>query len=242
MKGCFMSKISSILKIKYPIIQAPMALYDSPSLTAAVSNQGGLGSFHAGIFTPQQIHEKIKEIRNLTANPFAINLFAPTTPNIYSEEEIQNAVKSLNYFRQKLGLKNLEKIEIKSPAPFEEKLAVILNEKPPVFSFTFGVLPIATIQQVKSHGILVIGTATTVREAQLLEKNGVDMIVAQGYEAGGHRGTELKMTTLADALIGTMALVPQIVDAVKIPVIASGGIMDGRGIVAALALGAAGVQ
>jgi nitronate monooxygenase len=237
-----MKKILDILKIKYPLIQAPMALSDSPKLVAAVSNKGGLGSLGAATFSPQEIRSKVQEIRALTNKPFAINLFAPTPVKAYSDEEIQKAVKSLNYFRQKLGIKNIDKIEVKSPPPFEEKLAVVLEEKVPVFSFTFGILPKKTIQLCKSHGISVIGTATTTREAQLLEKNGIDIVVAQGYEAGGHRGTELKITSIANALIGTMALVPQVVDAVKIPVIASGGIMDGRGIVAALALGAAGVQ
>ncbi len=237
-----MNKISSILKIKHPIIQAPMALADSPALVAAVSNQGGLGSLGAALFTPEQIHKKIKEIKSLTDKPFAINLFALTTPKKYAEADTQNAVKALNHFRHKLGIPNIDKIDIKPAASFEEKLSVILEEKIPVFSFTFGILPAELIHKIKSHGISVIGTATTVREAQLLEKNGVDMLVAQGYEAGGHRGTDLNITALADALIGTMALVPQVVDAVNIPVIASGGIMDGRGIVAAFALGATGVQ
>jgi len=219
-----------------------MALADSPALVAAISNQGGLGSLGVALFTPEQIREKIKEIRSLTDKPFAINLFAPTTPKKYSEEEKQNTVKTLNYFRKKLGIPNIDQIEIKTASSFEEKLSVILEERIPIFSFTFGILSKEIIQKIKSQGISVIGTATTVREAQLLEKNGVDMVVAQGYEAGGHRGTDLNITHLADALIGTMALVPQVVDAVNIPVIASGGIMDGRGIVASFALGAAGVQ
>lgn len=133
-------------------------------------------------------------------------------------------------------------IEIKSMTAFEEKLTVLLEEKVPIFSFTFGILSSDRIQQIKSAGMTVIGTATTVREAILLEKSGVDIIAAQGYEAGGHRGTDLKITSIEDALVGTIALVPQIVDTVHIPVLASGGIMDGRGIVAAMALGASGVQ
>jgi nitronate monooxygenase len=230
------------LNIKYPIIQAPMALADSPALASAISNEGGLGSFGAALFEPSQIRQKIKEIRQRTEKAFNINLFAPTSSISYSDADLQEAVKSLNYFRKKLGMPDKDNIDIKSGATFEDKLAVVIEEKVPVFSFTFGILPKETIQQIKSHGIKVIGTATTVQEAKLLEENGVDMVVAQGYEAGGHRGTELKLTPIEDALIGTMALVPQIVDAVKIPVIASGGIMDGRGIVAALALGAKAVQ
>jgi len=151
-------------------------------------------------------------------------------------------MKSLNCFRNKLGLPDREDINIKSSASFEEKLAVILDENVPIFSFTFGILPENIILQIKKQGIKIIGTATTVREAKLLEKSGVDIIVAQGYEAGGHRGTDLKLASINDALIGTMALVPQIVDAVNIPVVASGGIMDKRGISASHALGASGVQ
>lgn len=240
--GIVMNKLINVLKIKYPVIQAPMAMADSPALAAAVSNQGGLGSFGGGAFSPQQLREKIKEIRSLTKNPFHINLFAPVHPPHYTQQEINQAVQALNYFRQKLGIPELDKIEMKPAASFDETLAIILEEKVPVFSFTFGVLPAEIIQKVKANGTVVIGTATTVREAQALEKNGVDAIVAQGYEAGGHRGTDLQMTRLEDALIGTMALVPQVVDAVKIPVIASGGIMDGRGIAAAFALGASAVQ
>lgn len=234
--------LTKLLTIPYPIIQAPMALSDSPALAAAVSNQGGLGSLGAALFTPQQIQDKIREIRRLTDKPFAINLFAPVMPKKYSREALQQAIQGLNYFRQKLNMKEVNEIELKPPVSFEEKLAVILDEKVPVFSFTFGILSAEVIQRIRSHGIKIIGTATTVREAKALEKSGVDMIVAQGYEAGGHRGTDLKMTTMADALIGSMALVPQVVDAVNIPVIASGGIMDKRGINAAVALGASGVQ
>jgi nitronate monooxygenase len=237
-----MKKITDILKIKYPIIQAPMTLFDSPSLVAAISNHGGLGSLGAGLLTPQQIRDSIQEIRKLTDKPFAINLFAPLPIKKYSDAEIQHAVKSLNIFRKKLGIDEINHVELKSAATFDEKLTVVLEEKVPVISFTFGTLSKEKIALMKSHNASVIGTATTIREAKLLEENGVDCIVAQGYEAGGHRGTDLAFTSMADALIGTMALVPQIVDAVKIPVIASGGIMDGRGILAAFALGASGVQ
>lgn len=237
-----MDRLLKMLNIQHPIIQAPMALADSPALVAAISNQGGLGSLGAALFTPEQIRVKIQKIRKLTDKPFNINLFAPTNQATYSPDQIKQAIVALNYFRKKLGMPELDNIEIKPSASFEEKLAVILEEQVPIFSFTFGVLSAEMINQIHSQDITIIGTATTVREAKLLEKNGVDAIVAQGYEAGGHRGTDLKITSIEDALIGTMALVPQIVDAVKIPVIASGGIMDGRGIVASIALGASGVQ
>ncbi len=237
-----MNKLTNILQIKYPIIQAPMVLADSPALAAAISNQGGLGSFGAALYSPEVIREKIHEIRRLTDKPFAINLFAPTKTKTYSQEELNAAVQAFNYFRRKLNMPEINHIDIKASASFEEKLRVVLEEKVPVFSFTFGVLSADIIQHIKAQGIPVIGTATTVREAQALEKNGVDIIAAQGFEAGGHRGTDLNMTAITDALITTIVLVPQIVDAVKIPVLASGGIMDGRGIAAAFALGASGVQ
>jgi nitronate monooxygenase len=211
-------------------------------LTAAVSNQGGLGSLGAALFTPEIIRQKIKEIRALTDKPFNINLFSPLAPTSYSHDEITSACIALNTFRKKLGMPEKNHIDIVSTATFEEKLALVLEEKVPVFSFTFGILAKETIEKIKAHGIKVMGTATTVREAILLEQNGVDAIVAQGYEAGGHRGTDLNLVLIDDALIGTMALLPQIVDAVTVPVIASGGIMDGRGIAGALALGAEGVQ
>lgn len=237
-----MHHLLKMLNIQYPIIQAPMALSDSPALVAAISNQGGLGSLGAALFTPEQIRQKIKEIRKLTDKPFNINLFTPTEKPHYTQEEIKETVESLNYFRKKLNMPECEEIEIPLAASFEEKLSVLLEEKIQIFSFTFGILSAETIKKIKSHGIKVIGTATTVKEAKQLEKNDVDVIVAQGYEAGGHRGTDLQYTPIDDALIGTMALIPQVVDAVKIPVIASGGIMDGRGIVSAIALGASGVQ
>lgn len=219
-----------------------MALSDSPALVAAISNQGGLGSLGAGLFTPEQIRQNIKDIRKLTDKPFNINLFAPTDTPRYTDNEIKQTLQALNYFRKKLNMSDREEIQMPAYISFEEKLEVILEEKIPVFSFTFGILPAEIVQKVKSNGITVIGTATTVNEAKQLEKSGVDVVVAQGYEAGGHRGTDLKYTSMEDALIGTMALVPQVVDSLRIPVIAAGGIMDARGIVSAIALGASGVQ
>lgn len=237
-----MNHLCHTLGIQYPIIQAPMALSDSPELCVSVSNEGGLGSLGAALFMPDQIREKIRMIRQRTNKAFVINLFAPLQPRSCTRKEIRKSLQALNYFRQKLHIQELDEIEIKPAAAFEEQLSVILEEKIPVFSFTFGILPNQMIERIKAEGIRIIGTATTVREAIALEKSGVDAIVAQGYEAGGHRGTDLKMTAMQDALIGTMALVPQVVDAVKIPVIASGGIMDARGILAAFALGASAVQ
>ena len=165
-----MNHLCRTLSIQYPIIQAPMALADSPLLCASVSNEGGLGSLGAALFTPDQIREKIRMIRQLTDKPFAINLFAPLQTGSCTREEIRKSLQALNYFRQKLHIQELDEIEIKPSAAFEEKLNVILEEKIPVFSFTFGILPDEMITRIKSEGISIIGTATTVREALALEK------------------------------------------------------------------------
>lgn len=234
------NKLLNLLKIDYPIIQGPMAGSSPPALVAAVCNAGGLGSLGAALMPPDQIRTAIKEIRELTSKPFAVNLFAPEKIPTPSNESIARANKVLDPFRRQLGIP--ESPEFKPPQiSFNEQLTVLLEEKIPIFSFTFGILSADIIQKIKKHNIIVIGTATTTKEAKLLEKSGVDVVVAQGSEAGGHRGSD-PQTSIEGALIGGMALVPQIVDQIKIPVIASGGIMNGRGVVAALALGASAAQ
>jgi nitronate monooxygenase len=234
------NKLTEILKIAYPIIQGPMSGASTPALVAAVSNAGGLGSLGAAQMSPDQIRNSIVEIRSLTKNPFAVNLFVPENNNKPSKEMINHANKILNSFRKKLDIELSPDLK-PLPFTFNEQLNVILEEKVPIFSFTFGIMSAEIIKQVKDKKIIVIGTATTTREAKLLEQTGVDIIVAQGSEAGGHRGSAAD-TQIEGALIGGMALIPQIVDHVNIPVMASGGIMDGRGIAAALVLGASAVQ
>lgn len=230
--------LTRTLKIRYPIIQAPMAGGPASStLAAAVSNTGGLGSLGAGYLTPEQLRIEIHKTRKITHQPFGVNLFVPERP--MKSEEIQKMNDHLNTYRLKLGIPQNPSI-LKYRETFEDQVQVLLEEKISVFSFTFGIPSRNIIQAMKERDIVLIGTATKVEEAKKLEMAGVDAVVAQGSEAGGHRGTFLKKGTQSQ--IGTMALVPQIADQISIPVIASGGIMDGRGVIASLVLGASAVQ
>lgn len=227
------------LGIEHPVIQAPMAGGPStPELAAAVSSAGALGSWAGGYLPPEAIRDAIRQIRRLTDRPFGVNLFVPDaarrTP---TAEEFAAASAALEPYRRELGLSAPERA-----APrlrFEEQLEVVLEERVPVFSFTFGALSAEAVRRLRERGTCVMGTATTPREAAELERAGVDAVVAQGVEAGGHRGS---FGPPEAGLIGTLALVPQVVDRVRLPVVAAGGVMDGRGLAAALALGAAAAQ
>ena len=211
---------------------------DTPALVAAVANAGALGFLGATYLSAEQIRQAGRAVREQTRGPFGINLFAPL-PAPETPPELQPALDRVAPFFAELGLPAPEPPAVKS-YPFDEQLAAVLDTDASFFSFTFGVLPPPAMNGLKSRGLFVAGTATTVEEALALEKAGVDAVIAQGSEAGGHRGTF--SGDFHAAQIGAMALVPQVVDAVRVPVIASGGIMDGRGIVAALALGARAVQ
>ncbi len=211
------------LGLRFPIVGAPMAGGPTtPALVAAVSAAGGLGSIAGAMSTPEQLRTAIADVRSRTDAPFAVNIFAPlptpATDRVARWSELTGVPFAGPPVIPDIG----------------EQLAVIAAAGVPVLSFTFGIPPLTGVDAIR------IGTATTVAEAVALEQAGVDAVVAQGYEAGGHRGTFLD--AVDRSLIGTLALVPQIVDAVSVPVIASGGIMDGRGIAAALALGAQAVQ
>jgi nitronate monooxygenase len=230
--------LRSLLEIEHPIIQAPMAGSTTPALVAAVSNAGGLGSLGAAGMTPDQISDAIAEIRALTDRPFNVNLFAGGRAE-RTEVDPRGMLDILRRFHDQMGLTAPE-VPAFTEDPFPGQLEAVIEAGVPVFSFTFGMPGPDAFARFKERGIRVIGTVTTVAEARLLVEAGVDAVVAQGVEAGGHRGTFAG--PIEDAMIGTMALVPQVVDAMPVPVIASGGIMDGRGVVAALALGASAVQ
>ncbi len=227
------------LGLRSPVIQAPMAGGgDTAALVAAVNEAGGLGFVGAAYLTDAQIAERALDIRSRTALPFGINLFAPT-PAPGPAPMMADSLARVAPFYAELGL----------PAPeapsyvgdgFDRQFAALLDSGAAYYSVTFGLPPADSVAAAKAQGMRVLGTATTVAEAVALEQAGVDAVIAQGSEAGGHRGSFIGDP--AANLIGTMALVPQVADAVGVPVIASGGIMDGRGIAAALALGAAAVQ
>ncbi len=234
--------LSKRLGIQYPLIQGPLGGLSSQRLTAAVSNFGGLGSFGAHGLKPAAITQVIREIRGLTAKPFAMNLWV-------SMEDAGAFDVNAAAFNQSLAplLPHIERFGGTAPvyaayAPirFEDQVQVLLDAKVPVISFICGIPSPAILAQCQARGICTLGTATTPEEAVALESAGLDGVVASGFEAGGHRGAFLR--SAEQSLFGTFSLVPQVVDAVRIPVVAAGGISDARGVMAALALGADGVQ
>jgi nitronate monooxygenase len=233
-------QLSKLLGTKYSIIQAPIAGSDNPKLVAAASKAGALGSLGGQYRTPEDLCKAITEIRGMTSEPFAVNLFAFRQENIPSDDQIEKTRSYLNGYYSKLGIPVPSTESIKNGIDPEAQLNVLIEEKIPVFSFTLGLLEDKWVKAFRKNGTLVIGTATNVKEAKALAEAGVDAITAQGSEAGGHRGTFIGAHE--DSMIGGFALIPQLVDAVRVPIIAAGAIMDGRAIAAALALGAAGVQ
>ena len=260
--------LTDLLKIRYPIIQAPMSPITPPSLVAATSNAGGLGSLAAARMSPTQLTAEIAAIRKLTNQPFAVNLFVPKDGGSYDNEHVQHvrailATRVLPNLRQQA----VDSEELPPPPPpawsteqfdqsvlrFERQVEALLssNTPPLVFSFTFGIPSTAILQQCRQRGVLTLGTATTPAEATaLLETRLVDGIVVQGAEAGGHRGSFLtsdtdtvqRSTIGLFALLPLIRLLPQPQPAVPVPLISAGGVMHGSQLAAALLLGADGVQ
>ena len=234
------SRLLDLFGIELPIIQAPMAGASGSEMAIAVSEAGGLGSLPCAMLDVARARAEIAGIRQRTSQPLNINFFCNAPPKPDPDRDAQWKKALASYYLE-LGLDMPATAPASSRAPFDASKCEIIEEfKPEVVSFHFGLPEEALLSRVKDAGCLVISSATTVEEAQWLEQHGCDAIIAQGNEAGGHRGMFLSTDIATQP--GTFALIPQIVDAVSVPVIGAGGIADGRGIAAAFALGAAGVQ
>ncbi len=257
-------RLRTALSIRLPIVQGPMTGADTPALAAAVSAAGGLGILGCGMRSPTAMAEAAAEVRRRTDRPFGLNLFVQDTPTP-DAATVDRALARLAPLYAEFGL------QAAAPArwceDFRAQFETLIEARPAVASFTFGILSATQVERLHSAGCYVIGTATTVAEAVAWADVGADAVVASGMEAGGHRGTFLatgrpqaeglapadsavragvpSQADFAAAMVGTLALVPQCVDALAprgMPVIAAGGIMDGRGIAAAQALGAEAAQ
>jgi nitronate monooxygenase len=233
-------RIQDLFEIELPIIQAPMAGSVGSEMVIAVSEAGGLGSLPCAMLNPEQMRAEIGIIRQRTSRPINLNFFCHRPPQADAAREGAWKRRLESYYLE-LGLDPQAPVPAAARAPFDSAMCDLVQEfAPKVVSFHFGVPERALLDRVRATGAKIISSATTVDEARWLEDQGCDAIIAQGYEAGGHRGVFLTDDISTQA--GTMALVPQVVDAVKVPVIAAGGIADARGIVAAFALGASAVQ
>lgn len=232
--------LSELLGIKLPVIQAPMAGVQGSALASAVSHAGGLGSLPCAMLTLDDIRSEVAAIRQATSRPFNLNFFCHRTPQVDVAREHRWREVLAPYYAE-MGLSLPDTPTSLGRASFDDAAADLVTElQPPVVSFHFGLPDASLLARVKATGARILSSATTVDEARWLEAQGVDAVIAQGVEAGGHRG--MFLTDDLTTQVGTLALVSQIVDAVRVPVIAAGGIADARGVAAALSLGAAAVQ
>lgn len=233
-------RLLDLLHIEIPIIQAPMAGSDSVALARSVSSTGALGSLGCALLSPAAVREAMRALRDEMMRPFNLNFFchAMESPDAAAKEKWKSFLRP-HYERWSLDIEAVAESRLR--LPFDEEMCAVVEEgKPEVASFHFGLPAPHYVDRLKRHGIKIVSSATSVREAKLLESRGCDAIIAQGVEAGGHRGMFLETNIATQS--GLFALLPQVADAVSVPVIAAGGIADARGIVAAFALGACGVQ
>ncbi len=232
--------LQDLFGIELPIVQAPMAGVQGSALAVAVSNAGGLGSLPCAMLGHDAIRKEVAVIRAQTSKPFNVNFFCHAQPKEDAEREAAWRSRLLPYYEE-LGLDGEASVAAPPRLPFDVVTVEMLAElRPPVVSFHFGLPSEDLLARVRGWGAKILSSATTVKEALWLEARGVDAVIAQGFEAGGHRGMFLSEDL--DSQVGTLALVPQMVRAVKVPVIAAGGIADAAGVAAAMALGAVGVQ
>jgi nitronate monooxygenase len=232
--------LTRLLGTELPIIQAPMAGSQLSALAGAVSNAGGLGSLPCAMLAPEGIRKELAALKALTAKPYNVNFFCHTPP-VPSEEREANWRKALGPYYREFGIDPAAIPAGPGRAPFSAEAAEVLEEfKPAVVSFHFGLPAKELVARVKKMGAKILASATTLDEARWLEANGADAVIAQGVEAGGHRG--IFLTEDLGTQVGTFALVQQLARALKVPVIAAGGIADAKGVKAAMTLGASGVQ
>ena len=234
-----MTTLQDLLGVQLPIIQAPMAGVQDSRLALAVSNAGGLGSLPCAMLTVEAIRKELAAIGAGTDKPFNVNFFCHPLPTVSAEREAKWRAVLAPYYAE-FGIHANALSTGPARGAFSREIADILEEfKPPVVSFHFGLPSAQLLGRVKAWGARIVSSATSVEEARWLETNGVDAIIAQGLEAGGHRAMFLSADLATQT--GTFALVPQVVRAVRVPVVAAGGIADATGVKAAMALGAAGV-
>ncbi|UTA54668.1 nitronate monooxygenase [Lysobacter soli] len=235
-----MTSITDLFGLSLPVVQAPMAGVQGASLALAVAQAGGLGSLPAATLTPEALRRDLAAIRERSVGPINVNFFCHAPPEPDAEREAAWRALLAPYYAE-FGLDPAAVVAGPARTPFNHELADVLAELPPaIVSFHFGLPAPDLLERVRATGAKVLSSATTVDEARWLDAQGVDAIIAQGLEAGGHRGHFLSDDL--DAQAGTFALLPQIVRAVRVPVIAAGGIADAAGVAAARALGAAGMQ
>jgi nitronate monooxygenase len=233
-------RIIDLVGLEHPIVLAPMAGPGNAELAIAVSEAGGLGMLPCAMLTAEQVRRDVQVIRQRTSKPYGLGFFCHEQPSPDAERAGVWKERLGGYYRE-LGLDPAAPFKTAVRTPFDDAMCALVEEfKPRVVSFHFGLPRKELLDRVKAAGSIVISSATTAEEARWLAERGCDAIIAQGYEAGGHRGMFLSDEIGTQA--GTLALVPQVVDAVDVPVIAAGGIADARGIVSALALGAAAAQ